>query len=51
MIKATVTLRITGPLQRIPIQLKNHEKNQEDYSPDDVFPKNRETHTWITDRE
>ena len=45
MIKATVTLQITGHLNRLPIQLENQRKIQKDYPLADTMPKRIETDT------
>ena len=45
MIKATVTLQITGHLNRVPIQLENQRKIQKDYPLADKMPKRIEMDT------
>ena len=44
-IKATVTKQISGPLQRMPLQLKNQGMLQQQYDLADTLPSQMETHT------
>ena len=45
IIKATVTLQITGPLKWVPVQLENQRKIQKNFSLADTLPKDIDTYT------